>query len=145
MEILKVVILCDGFRSVCPGYYTQRLRQNASPEPPGWYAGDPHVHVDCGVGSGHDPMTDVQMLAEMKARGLAVVSLLADMGNGEVRFAEKESYQGEWERLLGLRCTVRFALGCRVHFDPQGSNLRAEGHRRPPHPPGPEAGKQDVR
>jgi len=48
------------------------------------------VHVDCGVGSGHDPMTDVQMLAEMKARGLAVVSLPADMGNGEVRFAEKD-------------------------------------------------------
>jgi len=35
-------------------------------------------------------MTDVQMLAEMKARGLAVVSLPADMGNGEVRFAEKD-------------------------------------------------------
>ncbi len=64
----------------------QRITQpNDHPEPAGWYAGDAHVHLDCGVGSGHDPVSPEQTLAAMKIHNLAVVSLLADMGNGEVR------------------------------------------------------------
>jgi hypothetical protein len=91
-----------------------------NPEPPGWYAGDPHVHVDCGVGSGYDPMADVQMLAEMKVRGLAVVSLLADMGNGEVRFAEKDLPKVNGTDLPGSDAQHLLHWDAEWHFDPRG-------------------------
>jgi len=52
-----------------------------APEPPGWYAGDMHVHRSCG-GS---PVPLQSIEDGMTAQNLAVVSLLADMGNGEVQ------------------------------------------------------------
>ena len=55
--------------------------QAAGPEPAGWYAGDPHVHRSCG-GS---PEAVSDIYAQMAGQNLAVVSLLADMGNGEVQ------------------------------------------------------------
>ena len=51
------------------------------PEPTGWYAGDMHVHRSCG-GS---PVTLASIRSAMVAQDLDVVSLLADMGNGEVQ------------------------------------------------------------
>ena len=53
----------------------------AGPEPAGWYAGDMHVHRSCG-GS---PEAVSSLYAKMSAQNLAVISLLADMGNGEVQ------------------------------------------------------------
>ena len=55
--------------------------QAAGPEPVGWYAGDMHVHRSCG-GS---PVTVSSIYNTMIAQDVAVVSLLADMGNGEVQ------------------------------------------------------------
>ena len=51
------------------------------PEPAGWYAGDMHVHRSCG-GSPDALATMYQMMAP---NNLAAISLLADMGNGEVQ------------------------------------------------------------
>ena len=50
-------------------------------EPAGWYAGDPHVHRSCG-GS---PEAVSSLYQKMSSQNLAVISLLADMGNGEVQ------------------------------------------------------------
>lgn len=55
--------------------------QAAGPEPSGWYAGDMHVHRSCG-GS---PVSLSTIYDAMVDKDLAVVSLLADMGNGEVQ------------------------------------------------------------
>jgi O-glycosyl hydrolase len=53
------------------------------PEPPGWYPGDMHVHRNCGEVTTILPETS---LAEMmETNDLSVISLLADMGNGEVK------------------------------------------------------------
>jgi fibronectin type 3 domain-containing protein len=51
------------------------------PEPGGWYAGDMHVHRSCG-GS---PEAVSSLYTKMSPQNLAVISLLADMGNGEVQ------------------------------------------------------------
>lgn len=120
MDALKRVIFATVSALFVPDIALADPGQDTSPEPPGWYAGDPHVHVDCGVGSGHDPMTDVQMFAEMKARGLAVVSLLADMGNGEVRFAEKDLPRVNGKDFSGsdARCVLHW--DAEWHFDPKG-------------------------
>jgi len=53
----------------------------ANPEPAGWYAGDMHVHRSCG-GS---PESISSLYQGMIPENLAVISLLADMGNGEVQ------------------------------------------------------------
>lgn len=55
----------------------------ARPEPAGWYAGDMHVHRSCG-GS---PVTVSSIRDAMDAQDVDIVSLLADMGNGEVQNA----------------------------------------------------------
>jgi hypothetical protein len=47
------------------------------------------VHVDCGVAAGVT-VTAEDILAAMKINDLAVVSLVADMGNGEVRDAVRD-------------------------------------------------------
>ena len=51
--------------------------------PAGWYAGDMHVHRNCGAGSATNSVTDIYN--QMVEQDLSVVSLLADMGNGEVQ------------------------------------------------------------
>ena len=50
------------------------------PEPTGWFAGDPHSHRSCGG----PPDSVASIVRKMTDQNLAVVSLLADMGNGEV-------------------------------------------------------------
>jgi len=52
------------------------------PEPPGWYAGDIHVHLNCGTGTILLP--EDTLLKMMEPNNLAVIAVLADMGNGEV-------------------------------------------------------------
>ena len=59
------------------------VAQAAGPEPAGWYAGDMHVHRSCGT----SPVTVSSIYNTMVSQDLAVISLLADMGNGEVQNA----------------------------------------------------------
>ncbi len=57
--------------------------KTARPEPSDWYAGDIHVHRNCGDGS---ILLPYDKLAEMmEPNDLSVISVLADMGNGEVK------------------------------------------------------------
>ena len=71
-------------------FLTLALIQAAeNPEPAGWFAGDAHVHCDCGVAGGLT-VTPEEAFAAMKTNSLAVVSLLADMGSGEVREANRD-------------------------------------------------------
>ena len=90
-----------------------------TPEPPGWFAGDPHVHCDCGVAGGLTVTPD-QVFAAMSTNRLAVVSLLADMGNGEVRDAPRDLPRidgKDWPQ-----STPRQILhwDAEWHFDPAG-------------------------
>ena len=53
------------------------------PEPAGWYAGDIHIHRNCGEVTPILP--ESEFTAMMEVNDLAVISVLADMGNGEVK------------------------------------------------------------
>jgi hypothetical protein len=53
------------------------------PEPEKWYAGDIHIHRNCGEVTPILP--DSEFTAMMEVNDLAVISVLADMGNGEVK------------------------------------------------------------
>ena len=76
--------------TACSFFACESSRQATSqkgPEPAGWYAGDMHVHRNCGT----DSVVDVQQLAKMmEVNDLAVISVLADMGNGEVLYSKKD-------------------------------------------------------
>jgi hypothetical protein len=91
----------------------------ADPEPAGWFAGDPHVHCDCGVAGGLT-VTPEQVFAAMSTNGLAVVSLLADMGNGEVRDAPRDlpKINGKDLPLSTQRQILHW--DAEWHFDPEG-------------------------
>jgi hypothetical protein len=55
----------------------------AKPEPSDWYSGDAHIHRNCGNASGIFP--DSKFPDLMEENDLAVISILADMGNGEAK------------------------------------------------------------
>jgi phosphodiesterase/alkaline phosphatase D-like protein len=61
--------------------FTTTTPPTGGPEPLGWFAGDMHVHRSCG-GS---PEALSSLLERMAPNNLAVISLLADSGNGEVQ------------------------------------------------------------
>ena len=54
------------------------------PEPDHWYAGDIHVHRDCG-GPVDGILPESKFTEMMEVNDLAVISVLADMGDAEVR------------------------------------------------------------
>jgi O-glycosyl hydrolase len=56
---------------------------NYIPEPLNWYAGDMHVHRNCGQGS--SLLAETEFTSMMEPNDLAVITVLADMGNAEVQ------------------------------------------------------------
>jgi hypothetical protein len=54
------------------------------PEPTDWYAGDIHVHRDCG-GPVNGILPESKFIEMMEVNDLAVISVLADMGDAEVK------------------------------------------------------------
>lgn len=57
--------------------------QTMKPEPSDWYAGDIHIHRNCGDMT--SIISETELTAMMEPNDLAVISVLADMGNGEVK------------------------------------------------------------
>lgn len=56
---------------------------DAKPEHAGWYAGDMHVHRNCGEGT--SVLAESEFTKMMEPNNLSVISILADMGDGEVK------------------------------------------------------------
>ncbi len=72
----------DGAGNIGPYSGTaSATTQSAGVEPSGWYTGDMHVHRSCGGA----PEAISSMYNRMSTQNIAVLSLLADMGNGEVQ------------------------------------------------------------
>ncbi len=91
-------------------------------EPPGWFAGDAHVHrgIGCSRADAKEMLTPAELLEAMQPNRLNVVAVLADMGNGEIRYAEKDL------PLISGRDDAASRLGrllhwdAEWHFDPRG-------------------------
>lgn len=63
-------------------------RSRVEPQPPSWYSGDIHVHRNCGEGT--PVLAEDQLVPMMDSNDLSVISLLADMGNGEVKISSED-------------------------------------------------------
>lgn len=83
--IFFIILLC--IVSACRQSSTVTEIVGRGPEPINWYAGDMHVHRNCGT----DSIVSVSDLeAMMEENDLAIISVLADMGNGEVLGSETD-------------------------------------------------------
>ena len=80
LSVLPAAFLFVLFTTDVVLFTTHASSQN-NPEPTGWYAGDMHVHRSCG-GS---PEAISSVYGKMSNQNLSTLSLLADMGNGEVQ------------------------------------------------------------
>lgn len=58
-----------------------------APQPSDWYSGDIHVHRNCGD---KRVLSESDLAQMMEENDLDVISLLADMGNGEVLYASED-------------------------------------------------------
>jgi hypothetical protein len=91
-------------------------------EPSDWFAGDPHVHrsIGCSRSNAKDMLTPQELLQGMRANNLAVVSVLADAGNGEGKYQEKDLplISGQDDPASTSDHIVHW--DAEWHFDPQG-------------------------
>lgn len=58
--------------------------ESTRPEPTDWYSGDIHVHRDCG-GPAEGILPENRFIEMMEVNDLSVISILADMGDAEVK------------------------------------------------------------
>ena len=92
-ESSNISVSDGGFKAIIPAESVFTITGKADPgkddsesikpEPDDWYAGDMHVHRNCGEGTSVLP--ESEFTAMMEPNDLAVISVLADMGDGEVK------------------------------------------------------------
>lgn len=82
MKKVFLLLFFGGFCSL--GFAQQTDTVFVRPEPKDWYTGDIHVHRNCGEATA--VWDEDKYPAMMKPNHLAVISMLADMGNGEVKY-----------------------------------------------------------
>jgi len=92
------------------------------PEPPDWFAGDPHVHrsIGCSRSNATEMLTPQELLQGMMANDLAVLPVLADIGNGEGKYQEKDIplINGQDNSVSTSDHIVHW--DAEWHFDPEG-------------------------
>jgi hypothetical protein len=97
-------------------------QSTAKPEPPDWFAGDAHVHrtIGCGRSDAKEMLTPQELFQGMAPNDLAVISVLADMGNGEGKYQEKDLplIDGRDNAISTPNHLVHW--DAEWHFDPEG-------------------------
>jgi O-glycosyl hydrolase len=99
------------------------------PEPNNWYAGDIHVHRNCGEGT--SIISETELTAMMEPNDLAVISVLADMGNGEVKDSKADLPKVNGIDAVQSRRGRMVHWDAEWHFDPAGvtfENKALGGH-----------------
>lgn len=92
------------------------------PEPSNWYAGDMHIHRDCG-GPEEGILPEEDFIEMMKVNDLAVISVLADMGDAEVKPSEMDlkKVNGNDYHLSIPGRTIHY--DAEWHWDPYGTTF----------------------
>jgi hypothetical protein len=115
-----VVPFLLGFRLLNPNSVSGQSA--ARPEPANWFAGDPHMHrgIGCGRANEKEMLSPQQLLDMMKVNNLAVVSVLADAGNGEIKYADQDllMISGQDHAVSTPQRILHW--DAEWHYDPQG-------------------------
>jgi O-glycosyl hydrolase len=88
------------------------------PESEGWYAGDIHIHRNCGDVT--STISETELTAMMEPNDLAVISVLADMGNGEVKDSRNDLPKVTGEDAAYSKPGRIVHWDAEWHFDPAG-------------------------
>ena len=127
MSMARLKLFCDlacftllaftfGSPVRCPAQTPSRV------EPSDWFAGDAHVHsgIGCGRSNEKEMLSPQQLLEMMKVNNLAVVSVLADAGNGEIKYADQQLLQitGHDNPASTPQRIVHY--DAEWHYDPEG-------------------------
>ncbi len=88
------------------------------PEQKGWYAGDMHVHRNCGIGRA--VVAESSLPVMMERNDLSVISLLADMGNAEVQDSKTDLPKVTGRDALFSTPGRIVHYDAEWHFDPAG-------------------------
>ncbi len=94
----------------------------ARPEPSNWFAGDPHLHrgIGCGRSNEKEMLSPQQLLEMMKVNNLAVISVLADAGNGEIKYADQDLQMITGQDNAASTPQRIVHWDAEWHYDPQG-------------------------
>ncbi len=84
LHIRTIFLIAIAFLENTNEGFSQSINR---PEPLNWFAGDIHVHRNCG---GTEVLSESKLLEMMEQNDLAVISVLADMGNGEVLDSQRD-------------------------------------------------------
>jgi hypothetical protein len=99
------------------------------PEPSDWYAGDLHIHRNCGDVT--SIISEKELTAMMEPNDLAVISVLADMGNGEVKDSRSDLPKVNGSDAIYSEPGRIVHWDAEWHFDPEGvtfENKALGGH-----------------
>lgn len=117
---LFLVPLLFGISMYTPSFFYGQTAVRA--EPTDWFSGDAHVHrgIGCGRTNDQEMLTPQQLLEMMKTNDLAVISVLSDIGNGEIKYAEKDIplITGEDDSVSTPDHIVHW--DAEWHYDPEG-------------------------
>jgi hypothetical protein len=91
------------------------------PEPSDWYAGDIHVHRNCGDGT--SVLAESEFTAMMEPNDLAVISVLADMGDGEVKNSFTDLPKVNGKDAIQSKPGRIVHWDAEWHFDPYGTTF----------------------
>jgi len=91
------------------------------PEPPDWHAGDMHVHRNCGDGTAI--LAESEFNAMMEPNNLAVISVLADMGDGEVKDSKSDLPKVTGSDAVQSKPGRTIHWDAEWHFDPAGTTF----------------------
>ncbi len=117
------------FTIIADDCFNPAVSERPKPEPAGWYAGDIHVHRNCGEVTTILPENEI--LSMMEQNNLAVVTLLADMGNGEVKDSRTDLPKVNGKDAIQSGPGRIIHWDAEWHFDPAGvtfENQALGGH-----------------
>jgi O-glycosyl hydrolase len=97
------------------------IAKAARPEPDDWYAGDMHVHRNCGEGTSVLPENEFTTM--MEPNDLAVISVLADMGDGEVKDSKTDLPKVNGTDAVQSIPGRTVHWDAEWHFDPAGTTF----------------------
>ena len=99
----------------------REIEKAAKPEPNNWYAGDMHVHRNCGEGT--SILSESLFTAMLEPNDLAVISILADMGDGEVKDSKTDLPKVNGNDAIQSTPGRTVHWDAEWHFDPAGTTF----------------------
>lgn len=119
--VASVVFYFTGINAY-PQTTLNKERETVKPEPHGWYSGDMHVHRDCG-GPAENVLPEEKFVTMMEENDIDVISVLADMGDGEVKFAGEDLFKVNGEDAPQSIKGRTVHWDAEWHWDPYGATF----------------------